>query len=179
MSSAHRYLPNYTVKDYRSWEGDWELWQGVPVSMSPSPFGRHQQIAMRLATLLQNAIDGSQCDAVVLAEIDWIVSNDMVVRPDVLVHCGDAPLGHVEHPPAFIAEVLSPSTKERDETAKHNLYQDEGVKYYWILDPDQSLLIAFELSKQGIYEQQSIDDGLVLDVCDDCELRLQVSRLFR
>ena len=147
--------------------------------MSPSPFGRHQQIAMRLATLLQNAIDGSECDAVVLAKIDWIVSNNTVVRPDVLVYCGAAPPGHVEHPPAFIAEVFSPSTKERDETAKRKLYQDEGVMYYWMLDPDQSLLTALELSDHGIYEQQEIDEVSVLDVCADCELRFQVNRLFR
>ena len=51
--------------------------------------------------------------------------------------------------------------------------------YYWMLDPDQSLLTALELSDHGIYEQQEIDEVSVLDVCDDCELRFQVNRLFR
>jgi Uma2 family endonuclease len=80
MSSAHRYLPNYTVDDYQRWEGDWELWQGIPVAMTPSPFGRHQAIAARLVTLLNNAVEQTRCNAIVMAEIDRIVTNHTVCR---------------------------------------------------------------------------------------------------
>lgn len=134
MGSAYRYLPHYTVADYQQWDGDWELWQGIPVSMSPSPFGPHQTVAVRLATTIQNAIDRDHCDAVVLAAIDWIVSEDTVVRPDVLVLCGGVPPRHVEEVPAVVAEILSPSTADRDRTAKFELYRDEGAKYYLMLD---------------------------------------------
>ena len=67
MSTAHRYLPKYTFEDYQQWKGDWELWQGIPIAMTPSPFGPHQRVAMRLATKLQNGVDVNQCHAVVLA----------------------------------------------------------------------------------------------------------------
>ena len=33
------YKPRYTVDDYESWAGDWELWQGTAIAMTPSPFG--------------------------------------------------------------------------------------------------------------------------------------------
>jgi len=177
MSTAHRYLPNYTVEDYQQWQGDWELWQGIPVSMTPSPFGRHQKVAARLLTMLQNGIDATQCDAVVLAEIDWIVSADTVVRPDLVVLCGAVPARHVENAPAIIAEVLSPATAQRDQTVKFHLYQDEGVQYYLMLDPEKNVLKAFALD-DGVYCEQKLSDELVLDICGQCSLRLPIASLF-
>ncbi|MBU6221676.1 MAG: hypothetical protein KGR24_02910, partial [Planctomycetes bacterium] len=41
-----------------------------------------------------------------VVEIDWIVTNDIVVRPDIVFVCGPAPRQHVEQPPAFVAEIL-------------------------------------------------------------------------
>jgi hypothetical protein len=57
MSSAARYSPNYTIKDYRQWQGDWELWRGIAVAMTPSPFGKHGGLLVRICTALTNAID--------------------------------------------------------------------------------------------------------------------------
>lgn len=42
MPQAIRYIPTYTVADYERWEGEWELWDGVPVAMSSAPIFRHQ-----------------------------------------------------------------------------------------------------------------------------------------
>ena len=30
-------LPHYSYQDYRRWEGDWELIEGIPYAMTPSP----------------------------------------------------------------------------------------------------------------------------------------------
>ena len=141
MSTAYRYLPKYTVEDYQQWEGDWELWQGIPISMSPSPFGRHQECCANLLFELKSSVKATQCHATVLYEIDWIVSDDTVVRPDVLVLCGDAPSRHVEDPPAVVAEVLSSATQQRDRTAKFDLYQPMGIGI-------QSCRIAPRLAKR-------------------------------
>ncbi|MEM6474521.1 MAG: Uma2 family endonuclease, partial [Planctomycetota bacterium] len=140
MSALRRYRPVYTVTDYAAWEGDWELWDGAPVSMSPSPFGRHSAIVFRLAQQLSNAIEAERCGATVLGEIDWIVSETTVVRPDVLIVCGDPPERHVESPPAMVAEVFSEATRDRDQTFKRDLYRDEGVTHYLMLDPDTNVL---------------------------------------
>jgi Uma2 family endonuclease len=178
MSTAHRYLPEYTVDDYQQWEGDWELWQGIPISMSPSPFGRHQECCLNVAFELKSSIKSTRCHATVLYEIDWIVSNQTVVRPDVLVLCEDAPSKHVEDPPVVIAEVLSPSTAQRDRTAKFELYQDEGVKYYLIVDTDKNVLEAFLLDESGKYVRHEFGNEIALDICDDCKLRFPVANLF-
>ena len=52
IRSATRYSPHYTIDDYRLWEGDWELWQGTAVAMTPSLFGRHGGMLVRLGTAL-------------------------------------------------------------------------------------------------------------------------------
>ena len=31
------YVETYTYEDYKRWEGDWELIDGVPLAMAPSP----------------------------------------------------------------------------------------------------------------------------------------------
>ncbi len=54
MTAAKKYLPHYTIDDYQLWAGDWELWNGIAVAMTPSPFGRHQALASRLLVALQN-----------------------------------------------------------------------------------------------------------------------------
>gem|GEM_PF-3546515 len=87
MSTAPQYTPHYTVDDYQLWEGDWELWNGVAVAMTPSPFGRHGTVLGRITTALTNAIDVAGCDANVIVEVDWIISTDTVVRPDLSVVC--------------------------------------------------------------------------------------------
>ena len=35
----------YSYKDYKNWEGDWELIDGLPVAMAPAPMVKHQKLA--------------------------------------------------------------------------------------------------------------------------------------
>lgn len=65
-----------------------------------------------------------------LMETDWIVSEDTVVRPDIVIVCGPFPERHIVEPPRLIVEVLSPSTEEKDRTAKLDLYTSQAVEFY-------------------------------------------------
>ena len=47
--------------------------------------------------------------------------------------------------PDWACEVLSPSTRRIDTTAKRDIYAREGVSYLWFVDPDARTLEAFEL----------------------------------
>ena len=85
MSAARRYLPNYTFVDYALWEGDWERWDGVPVSMAPSSCGSHDAAVAELIFLIKSSNKRHECDAVGLPETDWIIHDRTVVRPDVCV----------------------------------------------------------------------------------------------
>ncbi len=178
MSTARRFIPEYTVDDYRRWEGDWELWNGVPVAMTPSPFGRHSKVLVNIVSALKVAIDAAQCDATVLVELDWILAKDTVLRPDALVVCGKEPPGHLERTPAIVVEVLSESTRDRDLDLKKSMYAREGVPHYLTLDPDTSEITAFEC-KDGVYSTSPHDGSLALMICEDCEIRIGVDSLFR
>ena len=175
MSTAPSYIPHYTVADYEQWSGDWELWQGTAVSMTPSPFGPHQHISARLLVEFSNQLEALQSHLVVLPEIDWRISEDTVVRPDVVI-CERIPTRHLESAPVLIAEVLSASTSEKDRTAKFELYRSEGVNYYLLVDPTAKTLEAFELV-EDCYEQVAAESRL--SIASGCELKLIPSRIFR
>jgi Uma2 family endonuclease len=49
-------------------------------------------------------------------------------------------------PPAFIAEILSPSTQERDRGVKFEDYAAHGVSEYWIIDPDAQTVECYDLA---------------------------------
>lgn len=131
MCTVPRYEPRYTVDDYRHWEGRWELWNGFPVSKTPSPFGRHAKALTDAAATFKQAVDAAQadgagCHATVLTEIDWIIATDTVVRPDLVVVCGGVPERHVETAPAIVVEVLSAATRQRDQTVKKGVVSGAG-----------------------------------------------------
>ena len=178
MSSAPKYQPYYTVDDYQLWKGDWELWNGTAVAMTPSPFGRHAQLIIDVGTELNLAIRSDKCNATVLAEIDWIVRNDTVVRPDLTIVCGTAPDRHVETTPALVVEILSESTRQRDQTFKKDLYQQNRVPWYLIVDPNEQVLQALRLDDTGQYQEVTHTDPLNVDVCETCQLAVKVDRLF-
>lgn len=171
MGIAPRYIPHYTRADYEQWEGDWELWEGVPVAMTPSPSGPHQDCSFRIARSLLAEIEAVSCQAVVLLDIDWIISDDTVVRPDVLVLCGEVPPQHVTQTPALIVEILSPSTADRDRNEKRMLYQENGVAYYLLVDPIARTLAAYHRNAQGNYEQLDPAGVFDLTLCGRCRFQ--------
>jgi Uma2 family endonuclease len=181
MSTAARFQTQYTVADYRRWEGRWELWDGMAVAMSPSAGGRHAKVHGRIVAALANAIDAAGSDATVLVEIDWIVSRDTVVRPDVTALCGPEPAGHVEQPPALVVEILSDATRDRDLIFKRDLYATQGVRWYMILDPDAGTILPLRLTGGLSYASLMDQSGpsYEIDLCDDCRIRLDAGHLFR
>ncbi len=129
MPAQAKYIPHYSVADYQQWKGAWELWGGIPIAMAPSPVGVHQKAVSRLAHKLWDQIERHGCKTCeVFGELDWIVSNDTVVRPDVSVTCGQAVQRFIEQPPALVVEVISSSTADKDRTVKLDLYERQRVR---------------------------------------------------
>jgi hypothetical protein len=44
MGLAQKYIPHYTYDDWLHWEGRWELIEGIPIALIPSPPPAHQLI---------------------------------------------------------------------------------------------------------------------------------------
>lgn len=177
MSSAASYKPHYTYQDYLHWEGDWELWFGTAIAMTPSPFGPHERVVTQLVTQLNIALSTGCPRCRVYAGLDWVAAADTVVRPDVMVVCGEQPERHLERPPALAAEVLSPSTAKHDRQYKAALYAQFGVQHYLILDPEAKTLERFELVDGAYRSMDAANPALRLG--DGCEASLDVRELFR
>jgi hypothetical protein len=76
------YVEHYTVDDYNLWKGDWELIDGMPYAMAPSPMVTHQSINGKIFAQLSDKLDDCpECQA--LFEIDWKVSSDTVCQESV------------------------------------------------------------------------------------------------
>ena len=140
-------LDTYTYKDYKMWEGDWELIKGHPQTKSPSPSKNHNRYPGKFFRLASNLLEqlNTSCECETFYEIDWIVDDNTVVRPDVMIVCGDNIDDYQKYPPTLILEASSPSTRMKDRNTKYNLYEMCGVKYYIIADPEKKSVEVFEL----------------------------------
>jgi Uma2 family endonuclease len=156
MSSIPKYTPHYTYQDYLLWEGKWELIAGIPYAMSPAPSIKHQRITSELNYLFVQAL--KQCKHCnVYDPIDWKISDDTVLQPDVLVVC--KPFNnnnYLDFPPTMVAEVISPSSSKTDRREKYEIYEAQGVKYYLLLDPSFKKLEVFELV-DGVYKAAAVN----------------------
>ena len=134
-------LETYTYDDYKHWEGDWELIYGHPYAMAPSPIGKHQFVMGRIIYQLNKKLEELDCnECFVLGEIDYIISDDTVLKPDVALVCGKLPK-FITTPPIAIFEIISPSTKLRDEITKKEIYEKQGVKNLFLVYPDEKKVI--------------------------------------
>jgi len=185
MSTAPRYEPRYTVAEWRQWEGRWELWNGLAVAITPSPFGRHAKALTDAAAVFKHAVDAAArtagCRATVLTEIDWIVAHDTVLCPDLVVVCGGVPERHVEAAPAIVVEILSPATRERDLTVKKELYLCQGVACSVVVDPDDGAVDLFERLATGPsarWKGHPAGSGAVeVAICDRCRVTVPLASL--
>ena len=181
MTLEEQLIPKYNVDEYQLWKGDWELWEGSPVAMSPSSFAKHGSVTAQIVTALNTAVDAAQCNASVIVAVDWIVSSDTVVRPDVTVVCGAIPEKHIMESPSIAIEVLSPSTRNNDLGFKRGLYEEQQVPWYLILDPENERLAVLSIGSSGKYEEVATPnktEPLKISICDDCELEIAIDRLF-
>ncbi len=132
-------LPRYDYSDYTLWEGDyWELIEEMPIAMAPAPMRIHQNIATEIIFALKSSLEEkNECpESIISFENDWKLSNDTVLRPDIVFVCNDDEEKYLTKAPKIIIEILSPSTAKKDETVKFNIYEDEKVDYYILVYPD-------------------------------------------
>ncbi len=171
------YTEHYTVADFEQWTGDWELVQGQPLAMTPSPSPQHQIISGKLFRQLDTELDDCpQCHA--LIETDLYVSQDTVVRPDIMVICHE-PGPRVTRAPVIIFEVLSGQTARRDEIFKYHLYAEEGVRFYGLVYPDLKKVRLFHLQKGKYSKVDDFSLGSYRFPDLDCDISMDFSRIWK
>lgn len=168
MGKAVKILPHYTYADYVQWEGKWEVIDGIPYAMSPAPVPKHQLVAANLISEFRQEL--KKCDKCkVYQPIDYLVEDDTIFQPDMLIVGGDISKKYLDFAPAIVAEVLSPSTAAKDRFTKFPIYQSKAIPYYLIIDPDLEDVEIYELF-DGQYKMTSrgknIEHDFTLDSCN-------------
>jgi|SRR6185437_2497487 len=178
MGIADKIIPHYTYDDWVHWEGKWELIEGHPIAMSPTPVPAHQRVAAELRTELLLSLRKVNCKKCrVYDPVDYKISNDTILVPDVLIICGEIKKKYLDFPPSLVAEILSPATALRDRHTKYELYRQQGVKYYLIVDVDKKTIEVYML-QNGKYSLQEINNSYTFYLNDDCPITPDISEIF-
>lgn len=172
--------PPKTVDDYmRLPEGTRaELIEGE-FYLSPSPKIRHQRVVSNLHLALRQFVQAKKLGEVPVAPLDVHLPSGDVVQPDVIfvskAHRGIMVDG-IRGVPDLLVEVLSPENSERDRIVKRPLYEQNGVREYWLADPEARSVEVLKFSgshyvPEGYFEAEdrvtsSVLPGLSLAVSD-------------
>ncbi|SMC08793.1 Uma2 family endonuclease [Nitratiruptor tergarcus] len=171
-------LEHYTYEDYKLWEGDWELIDGVAYTMAPSPVKRHQSLTVKISTQLEEWFeDCGECE--VLVEEDYKIAEDTVVRPDIAVVCDDENENYIAKAPLIIVEIISPKTARRDEVVKFSLYETEGVKYYVLIYMDDLRAKIFKHNGERFIKEGDFSHETYEFTESKCPAKIDFKRVFK
>ncbi|GHV42105.1 hypothetical protein FACS1894187_24160 [Synergistales bacterium] len=167
----------------------YELIDGEAFLMSPAPTTTHQRLLGELSRQIANYFHGKECE-VFFAPVDVLLPNgdeeseddiDTVVQPDIVIVCDKSKVQvkGIFGAPDVVFEVLSPSTKSRDMDEKLRLYERAGVKEYFIVNPNKSVVTAYRskggdhFSRKTLYEAADI-----LEFDTFAELKISLADVF-
>ena len=135
----------YSYSDYLLWkfEEQVELIKGKIFKMSPAPARKHQNISWNLTLILGNFFQNYPWKAF-HAPFDVRLPSKSenkiytVVQPDICVICDLSKLDDKGclGAPDLVIEILSPGNSDREMKDKFDLYEESGVKEYWIVQPE-------------------------------------------
>ena len=150
MDSPVKILPYYTYADYVQWEGQWELIDGIPYAMSPSPVPKHQRIAGNILSEFRMQLKNcAKC--AVYQPVDYLVSDDTILQPDMLIIGDTVTKKYLDFPPALVEEILPPAPALKVRHTKYGIYESQGIPYFIIISPDTEEVEIYEL-QNGKYQ---------------------------
>jgi Uma2 family endonuclease len=123
-----------------------ELIDGEHV-VTPSPNTLHQTISLNLVRVLLPYLDRHRLGEVRYAPFDVKLSLFTVLVPDLVYFTAErfarvVNEKHATAAPDLVVEILSPGTRRRDKGRKRAIYDREGVREYWIVDPESRSITA-------------------------------------
>lgn len=172
----------FTEEDYYALPDDRraELIDGIFYDMA-SPSTMHQQILTDIVTSIYNHIRarGMKC-SVFPAPYDvklFPEKNDNIVQPDISVICDPHKLkkNRCEGAPDWIIEIVSPGSISHDYIRKLSLYNDAGVREYWIVNPTERVVTKYVRSNEEFeLNQYSFDEKIPVGISEDFSIEINV-----
>ena len=151
----------YTYADYMTWQFQErvELIRGRLFPMSPAPNLTHQRILGNFYGPMWQYFQRHTCQ-VFLAPFDVRLpvsmkkgQNTTVVQPDICVVCDPQKLDKqgCDGAPDLVIEILSPGNSKREMREKFQVYQESGVREYWLVYPLDQEVRVYVLNPEGKY----------------------------
>lgn len=162
----------YTYADYLTWQFDeWvELIKGKIVPMA-APMRLHQKVSKRIQYQFEHFFIHNPCGCEIYdSPFDVRFPTNpqakkekdiyTVVQPDLCVICDAKKLDErgCLGAPDLIIEIISQGTQKKDREVKKPLYEEFGVKEFWIVYPKDRWVEVFFLQENGKYREAGIYD---------------------
>ena len=153
---------DFTAEDYMALpEGaPFELINGKLVYMA-SPLNTHQQVSMNLSIYIGTFVKQSKIGVVRAAPFDVHFDERNIYQPDLMFISNerkDILQNWVKGAPDFIVEIISRSTKSRDEGEKMKTYGEHGVREYWLINPDKHTVEVFRNENGEMVSKQKFEN---------------------
>ena len=138
--------------------------------MSPAANTTHNAIGGRLYMFIGTYLDAKDLGYCFTDSADVHFPDGSLFSPDfsLILKENEDILnwrGDIYGAPDMVVEILSKSTKKRDVTIKKDTYEANGVREYWIVDP-QAKSVTVYLLRDGKYE---LDDVYILVDAEEFE----------
>jgi Uma2 family endonuclease len=153
---------SYSYVDYLTWKFQErvEIIKGKLFPMSPAPSREHQKISTALSALVWNHFRRHSCqvfEAPFDVRLNTTKANNessvTVVQPDLCVICDENKLDDsgCNGAPDLIVEILLPGKSKRKMKEKFEVYEETGVREYWLVNPLDKAVMIYVLNKEGIF----------------------------
>lgn len=165
----------YSYADYLTWQFDVtvELIKGkIFKKAAAAPKRIHQRVSIKLAAKLYNFLEGHRCqvyDAPFDVRFTKGSKDDKkihdVVQPDICVICDPEKLDDrgCIGAPDLIVEILSPGNSKVELQNKYQLYEENGVKEYWVIHPEQQTFFIYTLIENKYRPSRLLTSGDVVE----------------
>jgi len=178
----------YSYADYLQWtfEDRLELIKGKIFKMSPGPNLYHQDISVIVSNEIYNYLKGKPCKVYVAPfDVRFPRKTDgnsnkkiyTVLQPDICVICDLSKLdkGGCIGAPDIVVEILSPGNNQKELRNKYEVYEEHGVKEYWIISPQDETFLKYTLveSKYQPSKLMTIGDIITTNILPGFELSLK------
>jgi Uma2 family endonuclease len=182
---------SYTYADYLLWQFSerLEIIKGKIFKMSPAPSRNHQQVLLKLIRRLDAFFLNKKCELniapfdVRLINFKKSKENNQiftVVQPDICVVCDPEKLdnGGCLGAPNLIIEILSKGNSKKDLTIKFDLYEENGVQEYWIVNPSEKDVHIYTLLNGKYIGSRPFIMETEIQSPTFPELKFEVDRIF-
>jgi Uma2 family endonuclease len=177
----------YTYADYLNWQFQErvELIKGCIKKMSPAPSRKHQQVSSNIHGIFHNTLKGKSCHLFhapfdVRLPIPNKTKDTTVVQPDICIICDESKLDDkgCNGAPDLIVEIISAGNAKHDADTKFKLYEEAGVKEYWMVYPEEKNIFLYYLSHQLYIGTKPFTEGEILQSKTFPDLKIPVDDIF-